>query len=69
MENLEITSPERLFKASDVARILNISRPLAYRLMQQGNIPVIRINHAVRVRPIDLEEFIQCSRQSGTPLA
>ena len=50
--------PEKLLKASDVARILNISRALSYRLMQQGEIRVVRINRAVRVRPADLEHFI-----------
>jgi len=51
--------PEKLLKASDVARILNISRALSYRLLQQGEIPVVRINRAVRIRPADLEIFIQ----------
>jgi predicted DNA-binding transcriptional regulator AlpA len=63
MENLRIVSNERLIKASDVAHILNISRALAYRLMQEGSIPVVRINHAVRVRPVDLEQYIDRSRQ------
>ena len=53
-----------LYKASDVARILNISRALAYRLMQNGDIPVVRVNHAVRVLPADLEQFIQHCRQN-----
>ena len=56
---------EQLLKASDVARILNVSRALAYRLIQQGDIPVVRINHAVRVKPSDLEVFIQkCHKES-----
>jgi excisionase family DNA binding protein len=53
---------ESLLKASDVARILNISRALAYRLLQKGDIPVVRINHAVRVKPKDLETYIESNR-------
>jgi len=54
--------PEKLLKAVDVAEILNISRALSYRLLQQGDIPTVRINSAVRVRPMDLERFIQKCR-------
>ena len=58
-ENVTFEIPENLLKANDVARILNISRALSYRLFQQGEIPIVRINRAVRVRPTDLEQFIQ----------
>jgi excisionase family DNA binding protein len=53
---------ESLLKATDVARILNISRALAYRLLQKGDIPVVRINHAVRVKPKDLKAYIDDNR-------
>jgi len=55
---------ERLLKADDVSRILNISRALAYRLLKQGEIPTVRINHAVRVKPADLEEYIKRSQNT-----
>ena len=42
---------QRLLKAVEVADILNISKSLTYRLMKQGEIPVIHINQAVRVHP------------------
>ena len=48
----------KLLKVSDVARNLNISRSMAYRLMQRGDITRVNIGRAVRVRPVDLEEFI-----------
>ena len=44
---------------SDVAARLNISKSFAYRLMQTGEIPVVRIRAACRVRPQDLEEYIK----------
>ena len=62
MNELGITQDERLLKAADVARILNISKAMAYRLIQQREIPVVRISHAVRVKPSDLETYIKrCS--------
>jgi excisionase family DNA binding protein len=50
---------EKLLKGGDVAAILNISRSKAYRLMQTGDIPSVRIGHSVRVRPCDLVSFIE----------
>ena len=51
-----------LLKAAEVAQILNISRSLTYRLLQEGQIPVIRINQAVRVHPKDLLQYIEENR-------
>lgn len=50
-----------LLKASDVAKILNVSTAMAYRLMQVGEIPSVRIGTAVRVQPEDLENYIQAN--------
>jgi len=51
--------PERLLKAREVARILNISKAFAYHLMNKGNIATVIILGAKRVRPEDLDLFIQ----------
>jgi excisionase family DNA binding protein len=50
-----------LLRPSDVARRLNISTSFAYRLMQFGDIPSVRIRGACRVRPQNLEEYIKCN--------
>ena len=50
---------ERLLKAEDVASILNISVGFAYQLMKRGDLPAIRLGRAVRVRPSDLENYMQ----------
>lgn len=50
---------ETLLKAPEIARILNISRSMAYRLMQQGEIRTIHIGSARRVRYNDLQEYIR----------
>jgi excisionase family DNA binding protein len=49
----------RLLKSDEVAEILKISRAMAYKLMQRGEIPTIRIGSAVRVRVEDLEQFVE----------
>jgi len=50
---------EKLLKSEEVAQILNISRSMAYLLMERGDIPTVHISRAVRVRPKDLEQYIQ----------
>jgi excisionase family DNA binding protein len=58
--------PEPLLKASQVAKILNISRAFAYQLMQKGVLPTVKILGARRVRPEDLDRYIRESvSQSG----
>ena len=57
--------PEKLLKAQEVAKILQISRSLAYRLMQHGEIPSVRFHQSIRVRQKDLEAFIKQNRKSG----
>lgn len=55
----EISIQERLLKATDVAEILNISRAMAYQLLQQGKIRSVNIGSARRVRLQDLQFFIE----------
>ena len=52
-------SLQRLLKAAEVAEILNISKSMAYRLMQTEEIPCVSIGNAKRVRLIDLERYVQ----------
>ena len=47
-----------LLRGEDVAHVLNISRSMAYQLIQRGEIPSIQIGRVVRVRPKDLQDFI-----------
>ena len=59
-----------LLKAKEVAERLNISRSQAFALMRNGAIATVRFGKLTRVRPEDLEEFIQMSliTQSISPL-
>ncbi|MFZ1039821.1 MAG: helix-turn-helix domain-containing protein [Anaerolineales bacterium] len=63
--DFESVKQEPLLKPSDVAMILSVSKALVYQLLRQGSIPVVRINHAVRVKPSDLEAFIQKCREEA----
>jgi excisionase family DNA binding protein len=49
----------KLLKADEVAELLSVSRSFAYALMQSGQLPTVHLGRSVRVRPEDLEEFIQ----------
>jgi len=63
-EVAETTEPiitHQLLRPSEVMERLNVSRSLAYRLLKTGVIPTVRFSSSVRVRPSDLEEFIQRS--------
>ena len=50
-----------LLTCTDVADRLQISRSFAYTLMQKGKIPTVRLGRAVRVRPQDLEGYIEAN--------
>ncbi len=58
-QNPEIPKIDKLLKGNEVARLLNISRSRAYILMQNGIIPTVRIGKSRRVRPQDLNAFIE----------
>ena len=63
MDNAEqIYKPGSLLKAGDVAKLLNVSRTTAYKLMRES-IPVLKLGPGiVRVKIDDLESFIDSSR-------
>jgi len=50
----------------EVARFLKISRSKAYRLVERGEIPVLRIGRNVRILRRDLERWIEERRSNCT---
>ena len=58
-KHIESFKERRLLKAEDIASILNISLGFAYQLMKRGAVPTVRLGRAVRVRPSDLEDYMQ----------
>jgi excisionase family DNA binding protein len=61
----EKNTPETLMRIPQVAQYLNISQSMAYRLVQNGDLPAVRVNSMVRVRPADLQAFIQRHLSGG----
>jgi excisionase family DNA binding protein len=58
-DSMEHDPNSTLLRATEVARILNVSRAMAYQLMQRGEIRTVRIGAARRVRREDLFQYIQ----------
>jgi excisionase family DNA binding protein len=56
---------ERLLKAAEVQRILNLSRANVYRLMKAAVLPTVRIRGAVRVPYRDLVRWIESHTKPG----
>ena len=61
------TTPQKnhLLKAEEVAEYLNVSKSFAYFLIQTGQIPAVRMGRSVRIRPEDLEDYIQANISPG----
>jgi excisionase family DNA binding protein len=55
----------KLLRGEEVAQLLSISKAFAYQLMAAGKIPVVRLGRSVRVRPEDLEKYIETSVAGG----
>ncbi len=57
-----------LLTAAQVAEVLNISKAMAYRLMQRNEIRTIRMGRACRVHPHDLSDYIEENRSAIHPI-
>jgi excisionase family DNA binding protein len=66
---IQLNGEMKLLRAAEVAQILNVSRAFAYRLMQQGKIRTVAIAKTRRVRPADLQDFIEMSLVPSSPQA
>ena len=59
---------DKLLTAHEVAEILNIGRSTMYQLIQRREIPSVQMGRTVRIRPKDLENFIDGRIVSGETL-
>jgi excisionase family DNA binding protein len=59
--------PQQLLISEEVAEILHVSRSFAYLLMKRGDIPTVHVGNAVRVRPEDLERYINNNATRDEP--
>jgi excisionase family DNA binding protein len=69
-ENLSIEEKtlSKLLNAQDVAAALNMGLSTVYMLVERGELPSIRIGRSVRIRPEDLEKFIESKTQRGAAI-
>lgn len=51
----------RLLRLEEIAERLAVSRSMAWKLIAHGEIRAVRIGRAVRVRPADLDAYIDRS--------
>ncbi len=49
---------ETLLTPAEVAERLKVSKPRVYQMVKEGDIPAVRFGKSVRVRPEDLDRFI-----------
>ncbi len=61
--SIEEKTLSRLLNAQDVAAALKMGLSTVYQLVERGELPSIRIGRSVRIRPEDLEKFIESKAQ------
>ncbi len=49
----------KLLDLREVADLLCVSRPMAFKLTRTGALPCVRIGTSVRVHPADLAAFVE----------
>ena len=59
--------PEQLLKVQEVMGLLNISRPIAYRLIKDGSLRSVKIGNARRVPETAIAEFIDAHTEGVAP--
>ncbi len=59
------TLAPRLLRLHEVADRLAISTSMAWKLIAYGHLPSVRIGRAVRVRPADLEAYLEGATRDG----
>ncbi len=56
---------QRLLRLDDISDRLAISRSMAWKLVAYGEIRSVRIGRAVRVRPADLDAYIESAERGA----
>ena len=55
---------DRLLRVAEVAEQLAVGAWAVYKLCEDGDLPHVRINNSIRVRPCDLLEFVDARRRA-----
>ena len=48
-----------LFRPSEAAEVLGLSRSTVYALVARGELPAVRVGHSIRVRAADLTAWLR----------
>ena len=67
MSELEPTtySRARFFTVAEVADLVRVSNMTVYRLIQQGELPAIRVGRSYRIKAEDVDAFLAAQYQSA----
>lgn len=60
MNNVDVKPEKRTYTVEEVAAVLGIGRSSAYRLVNEGVFPVVRVGTAIRVPIKTFEEWMEC---------
>ena len=61
-----VSDDTRLMTVPEAAKLLRISRNLAYELVARGEIPAIRLGRVIRVPRSTLEQWLTDGRRDGS---
>jgi excisionase family DNA binding protein len=56
------TTTKEWLTVADICKLLGIGRTLAYQLVAEHAIPAVRIGRAIRVRKVDVEQWLEENR-------
>jgi len=59
--NCNMSDPDKLLNAQDIARLLQVSKPQVYLMMRRGDFPIVKMGRLVRARQSTIEAFIDKS--------
>ena len=65
IQNKSEKLPTRLFTGKDIAHMLQISSSQAYKIIRRGELPAVHIGRSIRVKPEDLETFVEQNTTYG----
>jgi excisionase family DNA binding protein len=60
-----LRTAEPLFDVAAVSRTLGVSRRQVYRLIEQGELPAVRVGARLRFIPEELRSYLERHRESG----
>ena len=58
MTTRETDTPPQLLSIVETARLLNVSKSTAYRLVWGGEVPALRIGRQIRISAAELEDYV-----------